>query len=174
MAKAQATKDLGTAEADILLQRLNAEAEGLGKGVPGEDWGVSPCVRDPEEEGRPGEDEGGRGAIHVSRVGGALFLRPDPDRTCPLAEGRREVGGADSGCFTHAEAEGKGQDGEPKGSCPSVAKVPGPHVSECFHTEPVPRLTRGEGLALGSGGESPPCGGHLEVQEAESDNALHG
>ena len=30
-AKAQATKDLGTAEADILLQRLNAEAEGLGK-----------------------------------------------------------------------------------------------------------------------------------------------
>ena len=30
-AKAQATKNLGTAEADILLQRLNAEAEGLGK-----------------------------------------------------------------------------------------------------------------------------------------------
>ncbi|MEO4049067.1 flotillin family protein [Pseudomonas sp. CAU 1711] len=30
-AKAQATKDQGTAEADILLQRLNAEAEGLGK-----------------------------------------------------------------------------------------------------------------------------------------------
>ena len=30
-AKAQATKDLGTSEADVLLQRLNAEAEGLGK-----------------------------------------------------------------------------------------------------------------------------------------------
>ncbi len=30
-AKAQATKDQGSAEADILLQRLNAEAEGLGK-----------------------------------------------------------------------------------------------------------------------------------------------
>lgn len=30
-AKAQATKDLGTSEADVLLQRLNAEAEGLSK-----------------------------------------------------------------------------------------------------------------------------------------------
>ncbi|WP_137974235.1 flotillin family protein [Pseudomonas sp. F(2018)] len=30
-AKAQATKDLGTSEAEVLLQRLNAEAEGLGK-----------------------------------------------------------------------------------------------------------------------------------------------
>ena len=30
-AKAQATKDLGTSEADVLLQRLSAEAEGLGK-----------------------------------------------------------------------------------------------------------------------------------------------
>lgn len=30
-AKAQATKDLGTSEADAALQRLNAEAEGLGK-----------------------------------------------------------------------------------------------------------------------------------------------
>jgi uncharacterized membrane protein YqiK len=30
-AKAKATKDLGSAEADVLLQRLNAEAEGLGK-----------------------------------------------------------------------------------------------------------------------------------------------
>ena len=47
-AKAKATKDLGSAEAEVLLERLNAEAEGLGKKFAALD-GLSDNARQHEE-----------------------------------------------------------------------------------------------------------------------------